>query len=317
MRGKIYYRRFRQKTQLFLSNMPTHPSKSPWFYIRLLVAAFIATILCLVFFSAVTLSTAVTTPLNNPVCCQTPADFGAAFENVVFTVERNISLAGWYLPSSSKEVIILVHSYYLDRRQTLPVAEMLYQNGYGVFMYDQRASGESQGSTRSLGWLDVADFDAAIQWVISRENGVKVGAYGCSMGAAIALAGAANNDQIRAVAVDAPSPLHWSENLPSFRIQDPLSLPTMALYYSLVALRSQSLPPTSTLMAVKNLAPRPILFFSTGQSGEFLRIEAYFEAASSPKSHFNLPDSNHCAGPRTHPQLYQEQLIQFFDAAFR
>jgi fermentation-respiration switch protein FrsA (DUF1100 family) len=137
------------------------------------------------------------------------------------------------------------------------------------------------------------------------------------MGAAIALGGAAGVPSIRAVALDAPSPLQWYENVPRFSLRDPLSLPSMALYYPLVMLRARALPPTGTLEAIHAYGQRPILFISTGQGAEFSRVSAYFEAAGGPKEHWNIPDSSHCYGPAAHPGEYQQHLLNFFDSALR
>jgi fermentation-respiration switch protein FrsA (DUF1100 family) len=287
------------------------------FYLKLLAITLLVTMLGLIFTSAITMADAVTKPLKSQLCCESPARFGADFENIHIETADGLSLAGWYIPPRNGAVIILIHSYYNDRRQTLPVAEMLYKSGYGLLMVDQRASGESQGETRSLGWRDIPDVGAAASWLVARQKDLKIGAYGCSMGGALAIAGAAGVPSIRAVAADAPSPLQWYENLPHFSLRDPLSLPTMALYYAFVMLRAQSVPNTSTIEAVQAYGSRPLLFISSGQGPETARVSAYFEAASGPKAHWNIPEASHCTGPQTRPQEYQQHLLDFFNATLR
>jgi fermentation-respiration switch protein FrsA (DUF1100 family) len=234
-----------------------------------------------------------------------------------FTTADGLTLSGWYIPPKNGAVIILIHSYHSDRRQPLPVAEMLYKHGYGLLIYDQRASGESEGSTRSLGTLDVPDVQEAARWLAKRQKDLKIGAYGCSMGAAIAIAGAVGVPAIRALAVDAPAQLLWNEKLPPFSLRDPFSQPIMALYYQFMLLRVQALPATSTGEAVKNYGSRPILFISTGQSAELSAMNTYFKAARGPKEYWNIPDANHCDGPNSHPEEYQQHLVNFFNSALR
>lgn len=312
---------FRQYQALFWTplrfNMPVRLIKPPSFYLKLLVITGLVTISSLIFLSAASLAFAVSVPLKSNICCETPAGFGANYENISFQTWDGLKLSGWYIPPRNNTVIILIHSYYTDRRQTLPVAEMLYKNGYGLLMYDQRASGESQGQVRSLGWRDIPDLAAATRWLDERQNNLKIAAYGCSAGAAIALAGAVDLPSIRAVALDAPSPLQWYENLPEFNPSDPLRLPVLALYYPLVMLRAGTIPPTSTIRAVQAYGPRPILFISSGQDSEFTRVSAYTKLASGPKEHWNIPDTTHCAGPLTHPKEYQQHLLDFFNSALR
>jgi pimeloyl-ACP methyl ester carboxylesterase len=297
--------------------MPNLQLRPVSYYLKFLARASVVTILSIVFLAAFLMATLVTIPLKSQVCCETPAQFGADYQSIHFPTADGLMLAGWYVPPRNGAVIILVHSYYGDRRQTLPVAEMLYKHGYGLLMYDQRASGESQGDSRSLGWRDIPDLKEAAAWLVGHPEAQKIGAYGCSMGGAISLAGSVGVPSIRAVSADAPSPLEWREYLPPFSLQDPFSLPITALYYPLVMLRARALPPTSTVEAAQDYGSRPLLLISTGQGGEFSRVSTYFDAAVGPKAHWNIPDSSHCAAPITHPQEYETHLINFFNSALR
>ncbi len=319
------------------------------FYSRVLGFLLLA-LLGMVIFMADDLAQRVTIPLKHPVCCQTPADFaqgspgragvkqvtgaGASYENITFMTADGLALSGWYIPPRNGAVIILLHTYYSDRIQTLPVARMLYQGGYGVLMYDQRASGQSQGEARSLGWLDIPDLRAAAQWLSGREKNLKIGAYGCSMGGAIALAGAVGAPDIQAIAADAPSPMGWTEsiaavssiNLPTFNPLETagqmlFTLPVIALYYPLVMLHSYpkgavssiSLPPTSTIQAVQDNGAKALLFISSGSDEELARVSRYDEAARGPHEHWNIPEAGHCGGPFARPQEYQQHLLNFFN----
>jgi pimeloyl-ACP methyl ester carboxylesterase len=226
-----------------------------------------------------------------------------------------LALSGWYIPPRNGAVIILLHSYYGDRRQTLPVAEMLYKHGYGLLLYDQRASGESAGALRSLGALDIPDLGQAAAWLAAHQQNLKIGAYGCSMGGAIALAGAVKTASIQAVAADAPSPLSWAENAPAFSLRDPLSLPVMALYYRLVQLRTGALPLAGTLETTRNYGDRPLLLISSGTGAESARVTGYFQAAMGSKNHWNIPEAGHCGGPAARPAEYEQHLANFFDTS--
>jgi pimeloyl-ACP methyl ester carboxylesterase len=282
--------------------------------LRILIITIVVVVLSIQILTPVMLALAVTIPLKHRVCCETPARFGADYREMQFLTTDGLKLSGWYLPPRNGAVIILVHSYYADRRQTLPVAEMLYKHGYGLLMVDQRASGESQGTVRSLGALDIPDLERAANWLVSQDKISQIGAYGCSMGGAISLAGAVNVPAIRAVAADAPSPLRWFENLPPFSLRDPVSLPTMFFYYTFVRLGSGTTSPANTLDYIRDYGSRPILFISTGQGAELSRINAYYEAATGPKSHWNIPDASHCTGSTMYPQEYELHLVNFFNS---
>lgn len=296
--------------------MRPHPSihlKSPGYYLKLTSLTLAATVAGTLLLAGFLLALILTVPLKSAVCCETPARFGADYAPVSFRTADGLTLRGWYIPPRNGAVILLVHSYYGDRRQTLPVAEMLFKHGYGLLLYDQRASGKSDGSTRSLGWLDSPDLAQAVDLAVTREKDLKIGVYGCSMGGAISLAGSVEVPEIGAIISDAPSPLSWDEYRPAFSLSDPVSLPVTALYYQLVRLRTGAGSAASATQAVRELGPRPILFISTGQGAEFARAERLFQAASGPKAHWNLPNSSHCAGPGTDPAEYEAHLVEFFD----
>jgi alpha-beta hydrolase superfamily lysophospholipase len=248
------------------------------------------------------------------MCCDTPANFAADYMDISFFTKDGLKLAGWYLPSRNGAVIILIHSYYGDRRQTLPVAKMLYSHGYGLLMFDQRASGESEGRARSLGVLDIPDVDSATKWIRTQEKDANIGAYGCSIGGAIAVAGALDTPDIQAIALDAPSPMVWLGDLPPLTVRDPFSRPTLALYYATITLITGSSPTTNTLENIRSYKDRPVLLISTGQGSEYVSVNAYFEAASEPKVRWNIPNSSHCAAAITHPQEYEQHLVDFFNS---
>jgi fermentation-respiration switch protein FrsA (DUF1100 family) len=281
------------------------------YWLRLLALGAVAAYFGIIMYGALSITVAMTVPLKATVCC-----LDINHEDIHFQTADGLALAGWYVPSKNGAVIILLHTYYGNRLQTLPVAEMLTRHGYGVLMYDQRASGESAGEVRSLGWLDIPDVSQAVTFAQSRPgvNKKRIGVYGCSMGGAIALAAAAANPSIATVAADAASPLTLEEAHPTF--DDPIwgiKIPVYALYYSFIGLRAGTLPPTTTLKAAQSIAPRPLLLISSGESGERERVEALYQQAGEPKTHWNIPESGHCGGPFARPDEYEQRLVDFFN----
>jgi pimeloyl-ACP methyl ester carboxylesterase len=299
---------------------PKKPERkfNPLFWLRVFVDILLAAYLGVVLAGAFSLTTMITAPLKGSICCQTPRDFGTAYQDVSFHTADGLALSGWYVPSKNGAVIILLHSYYMDRRQVLPVAAMLARHGYGLLLYDQRASGKSAGDLRSLGWLDIPDVAQAVAFVRSRPGAdhAPLGVYGCSVGGAIALGAAAANPAITAVAADAPSPLIIDEAHPN--VGDPdwlISLPIYSLYYRFLALRVGAQPPLSGVEAVRHIAPRPLLLISTGKQGEQGRAELLFAAAPASTTHWNIPAADHCTGPSARPDEYAARLTSFFDQA--
>ncbi len=280
--------------------------------LRLLILLVFTAYFAGVLFVSLSVTYGLTVPLRGAVCC-----LDLPHEAMHFQTADGLKLTGWYIPPKNGAVIILLHTYYGNRLHSLSVARLLVRRGYGVLMYDQRASGESEGDVRSLGWLDIADVSKAAGWLQTRPAVTQIGAYGCSMGGAIALAAAAQNPSIAAVVADAPSFLTFDESrLESNPADWSFGLPVSAFYYSFVALRAGTLPPISTHQALRAIAPRPLLLISSGQAGERQRVDGFFTIAGEPKSHWHIPEAGHCGGASLHPDEYEQHLVDFFDQSF-
>ncbi|MGH9176873.1 MAG: hypothetical protein ACRD1H_21065, partial [Vicinamibacterales bacterium] len=108
----------------------------------LAIVAGVAIMLYLV--APLTLATFVTDFSRLPVCCETPADYGLAYEDVTFRGGDGLSLAGWYIPSSNGAAIIALPGIN-TRVGVIRHAAFLAQHGYGVLLFDKRGAGESEG----------------------------------------------------------------------------------------------------------------------------------------------------------------------------
>ena len=156
-----------------------------------------------------------------------PADLSFDVEEVTFLSEDGLRIAGWYVPPENGALVILLHGYSGNRTAMIWHAEQLTKAGYGVLMYDERASGESEGEYRSYGWEDPRDVGGALAFLNEKPeiDASKIGIGGCSIGGQIALQGAAYYPQIGAV---------WADGASSVRAQD-IHKPTNPIFVLLVA----------------------------------------------------------------------------------
>jgi len=260
-----------------------------------------------------------TRPSPNQVCCVTPADAGLAYETVTLVAEDQVGMPGWYIPSHNSSVIILLHGYGGNRLWTLHYAEMLARHGYGALLYDQRASGESQGDKRSYGWQDAGDFEAAVQYLRSRDDidPERIGILGCSTGAEIAIAAAARFGEIGAVVADAPFAPTLKDISTPVTVQDWLTLGISPLFYQYIEWLSGVSPEKPLSQAVQEISPRPLLLISTGGDYEKRQADMYYNLAGEPKTHWNIPEAYHCGGPEARYDEYEQRITTFFDQAFQ
>jgi pimeloyl-ACP methyl ester carboxylesterase len=254
-------------------------------------------------------------PARSDICCETPADFGAEYEEINLPTHDGLRLAGWYIPSHNQAAIILVHGYGSNRLGVMLEAEALFQQGYGVLMYDQRASGESEGETLSWGWRDVDDVEAVIQFLYRRGDvdSRRIGIMGCSTGAEIAIAAAAQQDALRAVAADAPYYTVASDMPPPYALEDWLALPMYPMFIQFMEWKSGASASMSLSQAVTYISPRPILLISTGQDFELRQVQRYYDLAGGPKQHWNIPEAQHCSGIQVRPEEYANRISKFFE----
>ena len=133
----------------------------------------------------------------------TPKDLGLDYEDVSFTTKDNVRLRGWFIRhkrAQHQKTIIGLHGYPADKGNILPVIAFLSER-YNLLLFDFRYLGASGGRYSTIGAEEVGDVRSAIAFLKSR--GIKeIGAWGFSMGAAVALMAAPNLPEIKAVVSD-------------------------------------------------------------------------------------------------------------------
>ncbi len=286
--------------------------------LRLLAFALLAFYILFILGFAWLQANAMIRPARHEICCASPADLGLEYESITLTTEDDLRLYGWYIPSQNGAVIILLHGYGGNRTSMLPHAEMLAGYGFGVLMYDQRASGESDGESLSWGWRDVGDVGAVLDF-LSTKQGITsggIGILGCSTGAEIALGASARFDKINAVIADGPYYATTSDTWPPYGLKDWLGWPVYPAFITFMEWKSGTSAPMSLRDASAAISPRPLLFITAGEVGyEQWRVEQYLSSAGEPKEHWVVPNATHCAGPTTQPGQYRGYITSFFGRA--
>ncbi len=195
-------------------------------------------------------------------------------------------------------------------------AEMLASNRYGILMYDQRASGESEGAFRSWGWRDVADVGAAIEFLKTQKNAEtgQIGILGCSTGAEIAIGAGAQYEEIGAVIADGAFYATASDTFPPYDVKDWIGWPVYPLFLQFIEWKSDTSAPMPLREAVTLISPRSLLLIAAGEYGyEQFRTEQYYKLAGDPKDYWIVEGAGHCAGPVTQPEAYKKHIVDFFD----
>jgi dienelactone hydrolase len=260
-----------------------------------------------------------------PSQVEIPSDLTFEVTEVKFAGGDDLVMAGWHVPSENGVTIILLHGYGGNRSAMLWHAKQLVDAGYGVLLYDERASGESEGTRRSYGWEDPRDVAGAIRF-IEAESGKgfeRIGIGGCSIGAQIALQSAAAYPELEAVWADGPSTVR-AQDIPAPK--NPIIALVIVGNYSLDWLFETQLDmdaPAPMIEQIGNIAPRPIMIVAGGQVQPLFGSEAerliphYTEPAGPNAQAWIIPEAFHCDGPARRPDEYSQRMVEFFDTAFR
>jgi dipeptidyl aminopeptidase/acylaminoacyl peptidase len=131
-----------------------------------------------------------------------PADVGLAVEEVSIRAADGVRLSAWLAARPGRPAVVLLHGYPADKRDLLPLAAVFHRH-FTVLLVDLRFFGQSEGRITTLGHRERDDLKRALDVLQQRGLG-PVGVFGFSLGGAVALLTAAEDQRIRAVAAYAP-----------------------------------------------------------------------------------------------------------------
>lgn len=123
-------------------------------------------------------------------------------------IDKSIILKGWlFQAKNSDHAVIFVHSYGSNRLQfgikTVDLIKEFLNQGYNVFTFDQRNSGESGGKDTTFGYYEKEDVQAAISYMNS-QGSKHITLMGFSTGASASILAAAESKSVDAVIADSP-----------------------------------------------------------------------------------------------------------------
>lgn len=135
-----------------------------------------------------------------------PSDLGLPFEEVTLKTPEGIALSCWLIPAGGvpKGTVIYLHGVSECKIVGLPMADRLHGLGYNVFLYDSRRHGDSGGTYCTYGFYEKHDARSVISYVAGRADlhAGRIGLFGTSMGAAVAIQVAAIDARVVAVVAE-------------------------------------------------------------------------------------------------------------------
>jgi pimeloyl-ACP methyl ester carboxylesterase len=135
-----------------------------------------------------------------------PRNKGIPQEDLWIVTPDGVRLSCWLVKcKKARGTVIYLHGVGDCRIGGVELSAFLFSQGYNVFLYDSRHHGESGGKYCTYGFLEKHDVSTAIDYLQQREDFDvgKVGVFGTSMGAAVAIQAAAVDARIASVVAEA------------------------------------------------------------------------------------------------------------------
>jgi fermentation-respiration switch protein FrsA (DUF1100 family) len=231
------------------------------------------------------------------------------YENIELVTEDVLKLAAWYTPPKNGTVILVAHGHADDRPED--IYALFANHGYGVLAWDFRAHGDSEGDFTSLGYYEVLDVKAALDYALAQPGVKHVGGWGGSMGAVTMIRSAAKYPEIEAIVTDSPFSTLTDEL--DVRVTYPVIRPLIRFFAEQqTALDLNDVRPVDD---VAFISPRPV-FIIQGMADTMIPLDSaqrIYDAAGEPKQLWTELDVGHLGMYSAHPDEYTEKVIGFFD----
>jgi len=251
-------------------------------------------------------------PKNTP----TPQIFNLSFEKVTFSTKDNVEVKGWWVKNrSNTKCIILCHGLGADKSDMLNYMPFLYKKGYSLLAFDFRGHGESKEKYTSLGYKEVQDLLAAVEFAKTR-GAKKIGVIGRSMGGAVALRAAENCPDINAIISDA-SFARLKDMIKSYakKLYHVPYFPLVPAATYAAELRSGfdygAVNPVESAAKIKT----PLLLIHGLADGNipYADSEKIFAAAGGPKKLLLIKNADHIEGLSVDYSNYSKEVLSFLE----
>ena len=259
---------------------------------------------------------------KNPVVFS-PEQYSLAYETVEFATADGVWLRGWFIPApgeGSGRTIIFCHGWGSNRGEMLRDTYFMAEQGFNLFYFDFRASGESKGAGSSVGYLETRDFDAAYNFLkVNRpEAAESVGVFGTSMGGSVAIFAAAKYPELLCLIAENTflSYKRVVANWSWHRLKTPY-FPLVALTLFFVRRKLKTDPePYSPLYNIGRVR-MPALFIN-GDNDDLVPLgearELFGMCPSEKKQMWVIAGASHAKCAEVGGEVYRGRVSEFFGA---
>ncbi len=287
-------------------------------------AKIIAVTLAIVVFSFVTLAVVsgffLSRAMNPLQAGETidPTRFLGNAQTVEFQTPDGVTHGGWFFPGlRGAPVVVLCHGYKSSRAEILTLATSLQQHRYNVLAFNFAGHGESPVGYSTLGAKELEELRAALE-MLSRRTDIdtsRIGLWGYSLGAYVALQTAPEFPGVKAVVLDSVYPRPGALlRLELARLGGnivPLVTPLAVAEFRMVSLLYGS--PGDLSAKLNQTAGLPKLFIAGEDSPQLGSMtQQLYAQAPGPKELSELPRTNMAAMVEEERRNYENVVVSFF-----
>jgi fermentation-respiration switch protein FrsA (DUF1100 family) len=135
-----------------------------------------------------------------------PSDVHLPCEELWLKTAEGISLSCWLIPGGpgARGTVIYLHGVSECKIVGISMAKLLHEAGFNVFLYDSRRHGDSGGAYCTYGFYEKHDVGTVITYLEHRGDlrVGRIGLFGSSMGAAVAIQAAALDARVASVVAE-------------------------------------------------------------------------------------------------------------------
>lgn len=249
-----------------------------------------------------------------------PADAGLPCEELTLKTPEGIDLRCWLVSAGDRArgTVIYLHGVSECSIVGIPMAQVLHERGFNVFLYDSRRHGASGGTYCTYGFYEKHDAGMVISHLEARPDlrlG-RIGLFGVSMGAAIAIQVAAQDPRVASVVAE--SGFATLRTVFDDYQRRMIRLPWHYLR-NIVIKRSERMAhfranAVSPLDAVRDV--RVPLFIIHGTADNLIHprySEQVYERANEPRELWLIPGAKHNDIAEVGGGEYQRRVAEFFE----
>ena len=249
-----------------------------------------------------------------------PRDAGLGCEEFETVTPEGITLSCWFVPSAvpPRGTVLYLHGVSEARIAGIPLTRVLHDRGFNVCLYDSRRHGVSDGNFCTYGFYEKYDAQMVINMLICRNGHSlgRIGVFGNSMGAAVAIQLAAIDQRIQAVVAESgfatlrsvfddyqkriiKLPFHFLRNLVIRRSE------------RIAHFKARMVSPLDAVTSVH--VP---LLVAHGTADERIKMsysEQVFARANEPKQLYLNPNAQHHDMAIVGGDLYFKAICEFFE----